>query len=174
MIAADATTQGTDPLGIVAMMDVTTEDHQIAVATLEGNVTTAATSDALSVGHAVVITARAKIDVTIAHAEIDATKESIAVEAPTQKEAVMKRSVPDLQHTAAGAKTAIQVNNNNKNRWPHNPSDTIINQDFQLLIFAFLGSPRREDPEKGSNDHFDKDHRNDERENVQENGNHDE
>ncbi len=174
MIAADATTQGTDPLGIVAMMDVTTEDHQIAVATLEGNVTTAATSDALSVGHAVVITARAKIDVTIAHAEIDATKESIAVEAPTQTEAVMKRSVPDLQHTAAGAKTAIQVNNNNKNRWPHNPSDTIINQDFQLLIFAFLGSPRREDPEKGSNDHFDKDHRNDERENVQENGNHDE
>jgi len=141
VIAADATTQGTDPLGIVAMMDVTTEDRQIAVVTPEGNVTTAATSDALSVGHAVVITAHAKIDVTIAHAEIDATKESIAVGAPTQTEAVMKRSVQDLQHTAAGAKTAIQVNNIIKNRWLHNPSDAITNQDYQLLTFAFFRIP---------------------------------
>jgi hypothetical protein len=138
VIAADATTQGTDPLGIVAMMVVTTEDRQIAVVTPEGSVTTAATSDALNVGHAVVITARAKIDVTIVHAEIDETKESIAEEAPTQTEAVMKRSVPDLQHTAGGAKTTIQVNNNIKNRWPHNPSDAIFNQDFQLLTFAFF------------------------------------
>lgn len=142
VIVVDDTTRETDPLEIVAMMDETTEDRQIVGATTEEIVMTAVrTSDAMIVGHAVVITALVEIVVTIAHAEIDETKESIAVGALMLTEAVMRKSVPDLQHFAVGAKIVIQVNNNIKNRRPHSPSDAIINQYFQMLTFAFFRIP---------------------------------
>ena len=136
----DATTRGIDLQEIVVMMGVTTEDHQIVeVIPDAANGMTVVTSDALSVGHAAVTTALAEIDATTARVEADATIELIVAEAPLKKESVTKRSAP-TRHTA-GATTAIQVNNKNKNRRPHNPSDANFNQDYNMLTFAYFRIP---------------------------------
>lgn len=170
-MTADATTRVSDLPESAARTTAATEDRQTAVVVkCAETVTTDATTEGPKEGPAAATTAPAETVVTTAHAGTDATTESNAAEAPSRNEAVTKKR--DQDRPTAGATTAIQVINKNKSRPPPSLSDAF--PILCALTFVFVGSPRREDPEKGSNDHYDKEHRNDEREIAHENGNHDE
>lgn len=124
-VTADATTRGSALQENAVMTTVATEDHQTAEEVMSAETAKiVVTTEEPKEGPAAATTAPAETAETTAQlAGTDATTELSAAEAPSKKEAVTRRRDP--VPLTAGATTAIQVINKNKNRPPPSQSDAI-------------------------------------------------